>query len=330
MLAQSAPGAPRQTRVVTREEMMMIEWRRANQDGVVANVDGSIITSYDIRKGVSYIAPQIVQESKSEADLQQRFAKATNEIKESLADQQILISEFKDTGGFIPPSHVQSEVERRIQKDFNGDRALFLDTLQRRGMTILDYRKDIEENIIVDHMRGRIYRPTTEISPAQIEKYYEENKDRFMQPGTVHFRQITLYPSASQTDADVRNDAATIIAALKSGADFGELAKKYSKDDFRNDGGDAGTKEIEKLNEKIADALRAAGAGGVTEPLDLTMPGGRVTLFIFKCEEYRPAGLVPIEDVRDAIENQISNDQRLFAQQEWMERLRKKYFVRYY
>ncbi len=334
--AQTAPAggnaqtAEKTQQPVTREEQARLGWSRSNIVRVEANVDGSIFSTYDINKGLAPAIPQMIQSSRSEAEVLQKKADLEAKIKDALTDQQLLISEFKESGASVPRSVVAAEIEKRIKEFYNGDRTLYAGTLKRMGRTVLDDRREIEEWMIVDFMRRRFLRTNSEISPLQIQKYYNENKERYRQTESVGFRQITLFPGAAQTDADVRRIADEIISDVKAGKDFGELAKKYSKDDYRNDGGYAGIREVDKLNEKIAAALRETPDGGVTSPLDLTLAGGRLTLFIFKREEYRPAGYLQPEEVRDDIESQIVKDQNTIAQQELMERLREKYFVQYY
>jgi len=76
------------------------------------------------------------------------------------------------------------------------------------------------------------------ITPAELEQYYHENQDEYRVPETVTVRHILI--KTPTPDANGKVDQKAVDAArakaddiekqLKAGADFAELAKKYSED----------------------------------------------------------------------------------------------------
>ena len=170
-----------------------------------------------------------------------------------------------------------------------------------------------------------------EFSPVAVQRYYEENKANFSQEESCLFRQITLQPSAAETAEAVRKRAEEIAGQLQAGADFGEMARKFSRDDLRNVGGlNQSWKVATGMNEQIAAALRALPNGGTTEPMDFSQPGGQPLIFIFQREDHRPGGVQPIEEVRGIIEDKLQKDASGRAYEAAIARLKQQYFVQYY
>ncbi|MDR2982514.1 MAG: peptidylprolyl isomerase [Puniceicoccales bacterium] len=315
---------------LTPEEIRNREWRHFNQDQIRVNVDGEVITRFDILRGFGFRLAQARQEASSTEEFNRAMHASEVENVENLTNQKLMIAEFKERGASVPPSIVSAQIDDIIERNFNGDRAEYLNYLKRSGSNILEAKRDAEESVIVNWMRTDTLKSANDISPKKIQEYYDENKQRYHQNESVKFRQITLYAAASETEEDVRRKANLIMDAVRQGTDFGELAKRYSVDDYRTEGGDAGWKEVSGLNEKIVEALKNLPNKGVTEPMNFSQPGGRLVLFILQKEDYRNGGPLPLEEVQDEIAMQLVFDDRKVTQQDFIERLRKKFFVRYY
>ena len=67
-------------------------------------------------------------------------------------------------------------------------------------------------------------------SDADLQSAYNSGLDRFRTPEQVQVRHILIPIDATTTDAVAQAKAADVLKQLKAGGDFGELAKKYSKD----------------------------------------------------------------------------------------------------
>src|SRR5262249_20302105 len=76
------------------------------------------------------------------------------------------------------------------------------------------------------------------VSAADIERAYNDNIDQFTTPEQMRASHILL-KTEGKDDAAVKAKAEDLIAQLKRGADFAELAKKYSEDEASaKNGGD--------------------------------------------------------------------------------------------
>jgi peptidyl-prolyl cis-trans isomerase D len=67
------------------------------------------------------------------------------------------------------------------------------------------------------------------VSPAEVQSYYNDNIQQFQSPEQVRASHILL-KTEGKDEAAVRKQAEDILKQVKAGADFAELAKKYSED----------------------------------------------------------------------------------------------------
>jgi peptidyl-prolyl cis-trans isomerase D len=84
---------------------------------------------------------------------------------------------------------------------------------------------------------------SVDVTDDQITSYYEDHKNDYADMGMIHTKQILIkVPEGASTSADVsaKEKAMNIIKELDRGADFSDLAKKYSEDPSSSKGGDLG------------------------------------------------------------------------------------------
>ena len=117
---------------------------------------------------------------------------------------------------------------------------------QAAGMTISqmkrEFREEIRKNLLVESLQREKF-GTISISNREVEEFYTSYRDSLPQvPEQVHLRQITIFPRVTEAfRMNARTKTVALLDSLKAGADFGELAKRYSDDvgSARN-GGDLG------------------------------------------------------------------------------------------
>ncbi len=294
-------------------------------NGIAAVVNDRIITLEEVRQEMMPLVAQLRRESTSQEDFQRREVEFSREILRNMVDRLLIIKEFQDKGMMIPKAMLESEFDNRLTTQFNGDRQLFLDFLRAQGKTVRDYRKDLEERIIEEYMRGQQRRTLAEISPERVREFYEAHKNEFFQKEGVHLRQITLAPKEGETPADTLKRAEPVMQALKDGKPFADVAKEFSQDEKRTQGGDQGWVNREYIRKELADAAFALDKGAYTQPIPIDN-----YVFILYAEDKRSEGVQPLDEVRPRIEAAISADIARKAQQKWLERLRKDAYIKSY
>jgi len=104
-----------------------------------------------------------------------------------------------------------------------------------------------------------------ELSDADLRAAYEKAKSRLEVPEKRHARHILI---TGKDDAAALAQAQQVLAQVKSGKDFGELAKQYSQDPgSAQNGGDLGWADRSTFVKPFADALFGMKAGEIAGPV---------------------------------------------------------------
>lgn len=182
------------------------------------------------------------------------LARLRREIVDQLVDDELLVQEAQaDTAIRVTDEQVQSAVDdaiRQVRTQFRSD-VDFQRQLQTSGFGTMDEyrrwitdqrRRDLLQQTLMQNLRQsgtlRPVPPTEE----EIRAYYDRVKDLQTRPAVVSFRQVVIRPEPDSAAVDSAFHLADSLSqALKTGADFATLAKRYSDDlGSRDQGGELG------------------------------------------------------------------------------------------
>ena len=125
------------------------------------------------------------------------------------------------------------------------------------------------------------------VSEERVASYYQDNIVAGPKQEEVRARHILL---------DTREEAEAVIAAVKNGGDFIELAKSRSKGPSGAGGGDLGYFDKDAMVAPFSEAAFKLKKGKISEPVK-TQFGWHV----IKLEDRRSKPTPPLDDVRDQI-----------------------------
>jgi peptidyl-prolyl cis-trans isomerase SurA len=296
------------------------------QNGIVAVAEGKIITVDDIRREIAPMIPELQKSSRNEQEFNQRLEALQDDTIQALVDRVLIVKDFfSDEKRRIPASYVDNAVDENIINEFEGDRSQFLSYLRSRGLTLREYRREVEEDIIYQYMRGQKRKSATIVSPVKVQEFYDENEQEFYQEDSVHLRLIQFQRKDGRTDRDLLALAARVQARLDVGHKFDDIAREVSEDSRRTRGGDWGWLDRSGLKPEFSDPLFELSEGGTTRPI--LLPEG---IFLLHAEERKYAGIQPIDEVRERIERILISREARRAHEAWLERLRRNGYVKLY
>ena len=181
--------------------------------------------------------------------------------------------------------------------------------LQQAAKEGLDKGKEIEEKlaelkkrIVVDTYLKKKVETDAKISDEELKKFYDQNLEKFKSGEQV---------KASHILVKNEQEAKDILAQLKGGAAFEELAKSKSVDTSASKGGDLGwfgKGNMVPSFEKAAFALKEGELSGIVK--------SEFGFHIIKLTGKRPAGTRTFEEAKDQITAALmpSKQQQVFMQ----------------
>lgn len=215
---------------------------------VLAEVNGTVITTGDFKKELENLPPYLKPMTET--------PEGKKEMLETMIIRELILQEAKKSG---------------IDK----------------SQAVADKLEDLKKRIIVESFLKQKVEEQANISDADLQKFYDQNKDKFKSGDEV---------KASHILVKTEKEAQDIQAQLKKGGKFGELAQKYSIDSAGTKGGDLGwfgKGAMLPEFEKVAFALKEGEVSGVVKT--------KFGYHIIKLTGKRPAGTRSFADVKDQI-----------------------------
>ena len=208
------------------------------------------------------------------------IAKRQPEIIFNLINEMLLMQKGKDLPRL--PEDVEADVNREVLRVAKGANLNSLEELEaalrQEGMSLSDIKDTLrrqytKQAVLQREVDARVYFGLTD---AELRKYYEAHRDRFV---SVGISEIFL-SLAGRSEADVRAKAADLAARARAGADFGELAVKNSereangvriaektKGQHLDETGKPRWYLLSDMQKNISDAIKDVKAGGISDPV---------------------------------------------------------------
>ncbi len=207
----------------------------------------------------------------------------------------------------------EEELETKFQEykaRFRTDQQ-FTEYLTRSNNTADNMKADLKRNLLRDRVVEKLSGEVA-ITDEQVKKYYDENKDRFIDKEQIRASHILVKLEPTAKDSEKRaakRKAQELKAKAQSGADFAELAKQSSTAPDASRGGDLGWFMRGRMPPEFENVAFAAAANSVSDPVETKMG-----IEIIKVWEKKPERQRPLEEVAENIKNSLlardRNDKR--------------------
>ena len=97
-------------------------------DGIAAVVNDKVITYVQINQQVAE-QEKLLRENYQGDDLFQRLKEAKLQVLRALIERELIIQDFKTSGGFLPETYTNERINDVIRDEYGGDRVAFIKTL---------------------------------------------------------------------------------------------------------------------------------------------------------------------------------------------------------
>jgi peptidyl-prolyl cis-trans isomerase SurA len=220
-------------------------------DRIVAVVGDQPITQYDlqerllaVRQSPDFRAPE------NEAEFRELMETLVNQ----LVDEEILVQKARQVSIEVLDAQLTGQVDRQLRdvRARFGSEAELRAELTRAGLgSPEEYRRFLMDNMrrgelqrrVIEKMRSEGRIPPVNVRESEVEEAFNRARGSLpRRPASVTFRQIVVAPrptEAARNAARVR--AESLLAEIRSGAEFERVARRESADSAtREQGGDLG------------------------------------------------------------------------------------------
>jgi|GEM_PF-1603937 foldase protein PrsA len=174
----------------------------------------------------------------------------------SVIYERLIIQKAKEEKLEVPQKLFEEEKEKFI-KSFGQD-VEFEVILDDKNITMEQFDTSLKEEILLKMMLKKEVYDKIDFGEIDLYDYYQKNKD-FLTPKKLYkLRQITL------SSENYEKNKEEIERKLKNGEKFEEIAKIYSEDNFKLDGGLIDPLPLEAFEETIANIIKKTKVGNYT------------------------------------------------------------------
>lgn len=269
---------------------------------VIAKVNEVPITAGDLNRALRAMLSQSRMPAPTDpAQRQQIEAMALD----TLIAQEVLYQAAKDVAIADLDQQVAAKIE--AAKARLGTPEAFAQALAQTGITEEQFKVHLARDLKIGTYIQQEVDAKVTITPEQARQFYDQNQDKFKKPESLHASHILIGTDAGATPeakAAAKQKADDLLAKIKGGADFAELAKAESTCPSAQKGGDLGSfgrGQMVKPFEEAAFSLQDGEVSGVVET--------QFGYHIIKSQGKTPSEIVPFEQVEARIMTQLKNQE---------------------
>jgi peptidyl-prolyl cis-trans isomerase SurA len=323
---------------------------------IIARVNSQIVTRSEFARSKDQLKEEVKQQDANNAD--KLYAEREKDILRDLIDQQLLIEKAKDLG-----ISGDTELIKRLDQMRKDMKLETMEELEKaataQGISYEDFKQNLRNQIVTQKVIGEEVGSHLNMTKEEQQKFYDEHKSQMEQPEAIRLSEILVAPkipadpssttkpagtdgSASTPDASQKAadnaakqaiEAAALSAAeakahdlldqIHKGANFDDIAKKYSDGPSAAQGGELGIFKRGQLAKELEDKTFTMKTGDISDVIR-TKQG----YVILKVAEHQQAGIPEMKDIAPKIQDALYYEKLQPALRAYLTKLREEAYMK--
>jgi len=238
---------------------------QASESDIAAQVNDAMITRQRVQHGVEALM-QAKHLNYGGMTHPGQYKELERQVLDELIAQELLWQEANRKGFSATGTELDVALEQ-MRKRYPSEEAYAAD-LRQGGFTADSYKDDLRRRIAVRHFIEEMMAKRVVLSNEEVRDVYVANQAQLMQPEQVNARHILIALQPTADDAAIaaaRETIERVRAEATGGADFAELAKRYSQDPTAAKGGELGFAARGMFVKPFEDAVFALKVGELSD-----------------------------------------------------------------
>ncbi len=279
------------------------------EDRIVAIVNSDLIMWSDIKREFAPDRERLTKQYR-DAEREQRLKTAEYMALTNMIERKIQLQEAKVRGVDVSEQEVLQTVRQMKQQG------------EKIDETDPYITKSVREQLTLLRVVDREVRSGVMVSDSDMKRYFQEHRDRFALPEEYTLSQILIKPPSPDGMADAKAKVRKIVALLKQGESFEDLALRYSDGVNGSRGGHLGLVRQGELLPGLERAIASLVPGGISDIIET--PEG---LHLVRLEDKKPKQFRPFEEVKQEIQGLVFQQKSEDVFQVWLADLKNKAFI---
>jgi peptidyl-prolyl cis-trans isomerase SurA len=279
------------------------------EDRIVAIVNTDLIMWSEMKRELSPEQERIRKQYRGE-ELVRRIKTAESMALTTMIERKLQLQEAKARSIEVSDQEVKQAV---VQLKQQGEKIDDKDPSSMKG---------VREQLTLLKVVDREVRSGVMVADPEMKRYYGEHRDRFALPEEYTLSQILIKPPSPDDMADAKAKTREVMALLKQGESFEDLALRYSDGPNASRGGRLGLVRQGELLPAIERGVANLVPGGISEVIE--SPEG---LHIVRLEDKKPKQFRPYDEVRQEIQALVFQQKSEDMFQSWLSDLKNKAYI---
>ncbi len=293
---------------------------------IVARVNNQIITRTEYDRSKEQLKQEVQQQDPANAD--KVYAEREKDVLRDMIDQQLLLEKGKDLGITADTELIKKLDDMRKEMKLDSMEALEK-AAEAQGVSYEDFKQHMREQIISQQVIGHEVGSRMSVTSEEEQKFYDQHKEQLNHPEQVRLSEILVSTenkaggteSADQLAA-AKVKADDLLAQIRKGAKFDDIAKKNSNGPTAAQGGDLGYFKRGQLAKELDDIVFALKPGDTSDVIRT-----RQGFIILKVSEHQSAGIPPLDEIKPRVDDAIYMEKLQPALRAYLTKLREDAFI---
>lgn len=291
---------------------------------VIAVVNKEIILLSELNERIKPLMPRLAQLPAAQRKAQLKLLR--KKILDQMIDNKLIQAQARTLKVKISDADLERAIADVMQKN-NLTKEQLEEALRREGKSLIEYKeKLLRPQLLRMKVVNYQVRQKVSVSDDELKALYQKNLRKLGVDTKVRASHIFFAIPVDANDSQIKaikDKAEKLLTEIKKGADFSEMAKKYSNDSVtRNDGGDLGYFGRGTLPPIVEDKVFALKKGELAGPLR-----GEKGYHLIKLIERKESSARSFKEVRKQLRMQVYGEKMQKATVVWLKELRKKSHV---
>jgi parvulin-like peptidyl-prolyl isomerase len=279
------------------------------EDRIVAVVNTDLIMLSELKRDLLPDQDRLRKLYKGE-ELERRLKTTEAMAVTKMIERKLQLQAAKNKGVDVSDQEVVQAVEEMKKQGENLDGA------------DPNTSKSVREQLTLMRVVDREVRGLIMVAESEMKRYYQEHQERFAYPEEYQLSQILIKPRTPDGLAAAQGRAEALLATLKQGEPFEDLALRFSDGPDASRGGRLGLVRQGELIPALEQALTSVQVGQTTGIVE-TAEG----LHIVRVDDKKPRQFRPFEQVKAEIQSLVFQQKTEDQYQIWMADLKNKAYI---
>jgi peptidyl-prolyl cis-trans isomerase SurA len=291
---------------------------------IIAKVNGDVITRSEYERVLNEIRTDVARQNLSEEQQKQVLKQREEGILRDLIDERLLVQKGKDLSVNVEPQVLRQRDEIMRQYKISTIEEFENWVLEKTGQPVEDLMAQMRDTMMAQAVLGQEVQSKVVVPRADVEKYFQEHPDEFVRSDGVRLSEILISTQGKTPEElpEIKKKAEDLLARVKKGEPFAELARRHSESQSAENGGDIGIFRRNTLKKEIEDEVFNAERGYITNLIEV--PNGYL---ILKVDERFREGQAQLEEVEGDIRNKLTAPKMQPAIREYLTGLREDAYI---